>query len=175
MRKLSLVCVVLSFLVVHPVSSAGQKPPRLTPIPLIVTVHGLVNGNACQICGDGQEVSATDAADTVYRHGEDGVEAVIDDFGNLILNFQTNVTRIRFLQYDYGTMPPAGLDGDGSRHYLSTIEEAAADVPLQDLGLLGSQNVKSCPSYLRQPRCPGTATRSSGTAAAMPPAPRSSS
>ena len=60
-------------------------------------------------------------------------EAVIDDFGNLILNFQTNVTRIRFLQYDYGTTPPAGLDGDGSRHYLSTIEEAAADVPLQNI------------------------------------------
>ena len=147
MRKLSLVGVVLSLLMIVPVSSAGQKPPKLTPVPLNVTVHGLVNGDACQICGDAYELSG---ADTVYRHGQDGVEAVIDDFGNLILNFQTNVTRIRFLQYDYGTAPPVGLDGDGSRHYLSTIEVNQADVPLQDLGLSGnatSQNVRSCPSY----------------------------
>jgi hypothetical protein len=142
MRKLSLACVVLSVLALHPVSVAGQKPSKLTPVPLNVTVHSVVDGNPCQICGDGYELSGTD---TIYRHGQDGVEAVFDGFGNLILNFQTNVTRIRFLQYDYGTMPPDGLVGLGSRHYLATIDDTEGDGPLQSLD--GSQNVRSCPSY----------------------------
>jgi hypothetical protein len=113
MRNLFLVCVLsIAF---GPVSSgAGQKAGSHTPVPLIVTVDSL--GGSCGICGDAADGSG------VYTDGQDGVKATIDQYGNIIIDFQTTRTNMRWLTYHYPvTMPTPPSDGSHQHHYLSTI------------------------------------------------------
>lgn len=135
MRNLFLACVVL--IAFAPVSSgAGQKPGTYTPVPLIVTVDSL--GGTCGICGDNPDGTG------VYVDGQDGVKATIDQYGNIIIDFQTTRTKMRGLKYRY----PAGAPlppGDGSHHYFSTIK--VEGMALQAMPINTSILVASCPLY----------------------------
>jgi len=111
MRNLFLVCV-LSIVFAPLSSAAGQKPGTYTPVPLIVTVDSL--GGSCGICGDEVDGSG------VYTDGQDGVKATIDQYGNIIIDFQTTRTNTRWLKYHYPTTVPIP-PSDGLHHYLSTI------------------------------------------------------
>ena len=137
MRNLFLACVV-SVIAFAPVSSgAGQKPGTYSPVPLIVTVDSL--GGSCAICGDAPDGSG------VYTDGQDGVKATIDQYGSIIIDFQTTRTKIRGLKYHYpgpGAVPP----GDGSHHYFSTLSLNAGGA-LQAMPLGASVYVASCPLY----------------------------
>jgi hypothetical protein len=135
MRNLFLACVLL--IAFAPVSSgAGQKPGTYTPVPLIVTVDSL--GGTCRICGDNPDGSG------VYTDGEDGVKATIDQYGNIIIDFQTTRTNTRWLTYDYPVTTPTG-DGSHQHHYLSTI--ALGNGALQNIRIGGWIFVASCPLY----------------------------
>lgn len=137
MRKLFLACVV-SLIAFEPVSfGAGQKPGTYSPVPLIVTVDSL--GGTCAICGDAPDGSG------VYTDGVDGVKATIDQYGNIIIDFQTTRTKIRGLKYHYpgaSGVPP----GDGSHHYFSTLGLTAGGA-LQAMPIGTSVYVASCPLY----------------------------
>jgi hypothetical protein len=137
MRNLFLTCVV-SVIAFAPVSSgAGQKPRTYSPVPLTVTVESVDSlGNACAICGDG-------AGD--YTDGVDGVKATIDQYGSIIIDFQTTRTKIRGLKYHYPG-PSAVPPGDGSHHYLSTLSLNAGGA-LQAMPIGTSVYVASCPLY----------------------------
>lgn len=139
MRSLFLACgLSIAF---APVSSdAGQKPGTYPPVPLIVTIDPLndPSGNPqCGICGDG-------LGD--YVDGQDGVKATIDQYGNIIIDFQTTRTKIRGLQYHYpvGSTAPPG-DGSQSHHYISTISLGSG--ALQAMAVPASIYVASCPLY----------------------------
>ena len=137
MRNLFLACVV-SVIAFAPVSSgAGQKPGTYSPVPLTVTVDSL--GGYCAICGDAPDGSG------VYIDGQDGVKATIDQYGSIIIDFQTTRTKIRGLKYHYpgpGAVPP----GDGSHHYFSTLSLNAGGA-LQAMPIGTSVYVASCPLY----------------------------
>ena len=139
MRKLFLACVV-SVIALAPVSSgAGQKPGTYSPVPLIVTVDSL--GGTCAICGDALDRSG------VYTDGVDGVKATIDQYGNIIIDFQTTRTKIRGLKYYYPEPGPGGVPpGDGSHHYFSTLKLIAGGA-LQAMPIGNTVYVASCPLY----------------------------
>lgn len=137
MRNLFLVCV-LSVAFASVSSSAGQKPGTYTPVPLIVTVHPVdTANNSCAICEDGLGP---------YIDGQQGVKATIDQYGNIIIDFQTTRTNMRWLTYHYPvtTSVPPG-DGSRQRHYLSTI--GLGNGPLQNIPIGNSILVASCPLY----------------------------
>jgi hypothetical protein len=135
MRNLFLVCVLsIAF---APVSSgAGQKPGTYPPVPLKVTVQAVDSSfNPCAICSDG-------GGD--YIDGQEGVKATIDQYGDIIIDFQTTRTKIRGLQYHYPAttpVPPA----DGSHDYLSTLP--LGNGALQAMVTGTSIFVASCPLY----------------------------
>ena len=135
MRNLFLACVLVTAFA--PVSSgAGQKSGTYTPVPLIVTVEPSDSAdNPCAICADG-------AGD--YVDGQQGVKATIDQWGNIIIDFQTTRSNMRWLTYHY---PVTTLPGDGSHqhHYLSTL--ALGNGPLQNIQIGNSIVVASCPLY----------------------------
>ena len=135
MRNLFLVCV-LSIAFASVSSGAGQKPGTYTPVPLRVTVHSVDSaGHQCAICPDG-------AGD--YIDGQKGVKATIDQYGNVIIDFQTTRTNMRWLHYQY----PAGTPippGDGSHHYFSTIKLDGR--PLQTMATDDVIHVASCPLF----------------------------
>lgn len=135
MRNVFLVCgLLIAFAAVS--SGAGQKPGTYTPVPLIVTVEAADSaGNPCRICADG-------AGD--YVDGQQGVKATLDQWGNLIIDFQTTRSNMRWLTYDYPGATPAG-DGSHQHHYLSTL--ALGNGPVQNIGIDSWIFVASCPLY----------------------------
>ncbi len=135
MRNLFLVCV-LSIAFASVSSGAGQKPGTHTPVPLRVTVDSVDS------MGHLYGISADGAGD--YVDGEKGVKATIDQYGNLIIDFQTTRTNMRWLHYQYpeGTpIPP----GDGLHHYFSTIKLDGG--PLQTMTPGDVSHVASCPLF----------------------------
>jgi hypothetical protein len=135
MRNLFLACVLL--IAFAPFSSgAAQKPGTYTPVPLVVTVDSL--GGTCGICGDDPDGSG------VYTDGQDGVKATIDQYGNIIIDFQTTRTKIRGLRYRYPATTPVP-PGDGLHHYFSTIPLDRR--PLQTMATDELIHVASCPLY----------------------------
>ena len=146
MRQLGLVCLVVSMFAVGAApSGAPQRPGTYEPIPLTVTVHARDSlGVPCGICGDAAD-SAGAPIDTVYTNGDQGVEASIDKWGNLIIDFQTTKAQIRGLVYDYTNdpaNPTPAPPGTGSNQYLSTIGGNLG------LMLVGEWiDVASCPLY----------------------------
>jgi hypothetical protein len=138
MRNLFPVCV-LSIAFASASSGAGQKPGTYTPVPLIVTVEAADSaGNPCGICADGQGD---------YIDGQQGVKATIDQYGNIIIDFQTTRTNMRWLTYHYPvTTPVPPSDGLHQHHYLSTIK-LGNGVPLQNIPSGGSIYVASCPLF----------------------------
>lgn len=135
MRHLFLACV-LSIAFASISSGAGQKPGTYAPVPLIVTVDPL--GGSCAICGDAVDGSG------VYVDGQDGVKATIDQYGSIIIDFQTTRTKIRGLKYRYpatSAVPP----GDGSHHYFSTISLGGGALQAMQIGSV--IYVASCPLY----------------------------
>ena len=140
MRKVGFVAFILSIFAFGSLpSGAPPKPGTHTPVPLIVTMNACDTSVLAEICGDDYELDGS--GDTTYTDGQDGVRASIDQYGNVIIDFQTTRAKIRGLVYKYGSMqaPPGG----GSNHYLSTIEGTA----LQAM-LIGEISIKtSCPLY----------------------------
>lgn len=149
MRQVCLASVVLVFVATNSPASAQKKPQTNTPIPLIVTVHsvhsdpdgeGPLTADDCGICGDAYPL------DTDYTDGAEGVKAVIDQYGNLIIDFQTSRTQERGLLF---------RDADGSKfstgtnQYMATITRSTDPPfsPLQTAPLNVPQNVRSCPTY----------------------------
>jgi hypothetical protein len=139
MRKVALTCAVVSLVTLGASTTRAQnKPGTLPPVSLIVTVNACDDSKATEICGDG---FSTEAGNTIYTSGIDGVEAKIDQYGNLIINFQTTRAAIRRLVYKYGAavpMPP----GVGSDHYMATL---GANLHTMPDGT--SVSVRSCPVY----------------------------
>jgi hypothetical protein len=124
-------------------SGAGQKPNTYTPVPLVVTM------NACsallsEICGD--DFAHDPLGDTTYTDGQDGVSATIDQYGNVIINFQTTRAKMRGLVYKYGSVTPAP-PGGGFNHYFSTIRQESGP-GLQTMPLDVPVNLRSCPLYV---------------------------
>ena len=93
-KRFSVVALTLiggSMLLGRPIWAA--KPGTTAPVALTVTVHDTdTNGMACQICSDGGGG---------YVDGTDGVAANIDQYGNIIINFQTGRNPLRKLHYEY--------------------------------------------------------------------------
>jgi hypothetical protein len=129
MRNLFLACVLA--IALAPVSSgAGQKPGTYTPVPLVVTVHPVDSAsNQCAICEDGAGP---------YIDGQKGVKATIDQYGNIIIDFQTTRTNMRWLRYLYPVTIPIP-PGDGSHHYFSTIK--LDGVALQAMGWMPNTSI----------------------------------
>jgi hypothetical protein len=107
--------------------ATAAKPNTVTPVALTVTVHATDSSEApCHICSDDQGP---------YIDGVDGVAAHLDQYGNIIINFQTGPTPVRKLHYEYAAVdgqpiPPS----DPPNNYFSTILGPGA-VPLQKMGL----------------------------------------
>lgn len=110
----------------------AAKPRTAPPVPLIVHVDAGVAG----ISGDG--VIAEGGA-TRYEDGVDGVTASLDQYGNLIVNFQVvRSAPIRKLHYDYGLpldaqdpLPPA----DPPNNYISTQRHDGDPLKIQEMGI----------------------------------------
>lgn len=132
MRKVGFVAFIVSIFAFGSFpSGAPPKPGTHTPVPLIVTMNACTPGLA-EICGDGSEP---------YTDGQDGVRASIDQYGNVIIDFQTTRAKIRGLVYKYGSIPAP--PGGGSNHYFSTIGGTA----LQAMPEGGTSIKTSCPLY----------------------------
>lgn len=146
MRKLGLVCLVVSTFAMEAVpSGAPQKQGTYTPVPLTVTVHAQDSvGNPCGICGDDTD-GWGNPVDTTYTDGDQGVKASLDKYANLIIDFQTTRSSIRRLVYNYAAVdgnPSTTPPGTGSNHYISTIGGNLQPMQVGDL-----IEVASCPLY----------------------------
>ena len=141
MRLASVAFVVLFLVATSPLASAPPKPGTYTPVPLVVTVHTqTTDGEPCGICGDAYP------SDTDYTDGSEGVKAVIDQYGNPIIDFQTLQTQLRGLQFrDAG----GATFSTGTNKYMATINQSADPpfIPLQQLQPGQSELVRSCPTY----------------------------
>ena len=146
MRRVGFVVVVVSIFAFGSLpSGAGQKPNTYTPIPLVVTMNACDVLRAAEICGDGFDKD--DLGNTTYTDGQDGVAANIDQYGNVIIAFQTaRAPKMRWLVYKYGGATPAP-PGVGSNHYFSTIRlEPGRGLQTMDLNF--PVNLGSCPQYV---------------------------
>ena len=143
MRKVGFVVVVVSIFAFGSLpSGAPQKPGTYTPVPLVVTMNGCDPDTAAEICGDAYDAEAT------YTDGQDGVSATIDQWGNVIINFQTTRAKIRGLVYKYGGAIPAP-PGGGYNHYFSTIGLVPGGaLQVMALGAGGAITAASCPLYV---------------------------
>lgn len=114
-----------------PASAAKPTPhPTYPPVPLVVTVEDFdSDGTACRICDDGLGA---------YVNGFQGVTAVIDAYGNVIINFNATETPVvRKLQFDHSQpvnpantfRPPAALNS-----YLSTQFHPAGSIQNMTIG-----------------------------------------
>jgi hypothetical protein len=125
----------------HP-AVGGGRAVKYTPVPLVVTVYDLdSDGVPCGICSDGQGG---------YSDGVDGVSANIDQYGDIIINFQTTKAKIRGLHYDYSQAlggQPAGWTAppDGPNNYFSTIAGPGA-VALQTMLVGAAECLEGGPS-----------------------------
>jgi hypothetical protein len=136
MRNLFLACVLaIAFASVS--SGAGQKPGTYPPVPLKVTVAAVDSwSNPCAICSDG-------GGD--YIDGQMGVKATIDQWGDIIIDFQTTRTKMRGLNYNYPVTPTPVPPADGSHDYISTLP--LGNGALQAMPIPSSIFVASCPLY----------------------------
>ena len=145
MRKVGFVVVVVSIFAFGSLpSGAGQKPNTYTPVPLVVTMNACDAYRPAEICGDGFEQDAD--GNTTYSDGQDGVTANIDQYGNVIINFQTTRAKIRGLFYKYGSATPAP-PGGGFNHYFSTIGLTPGSA-LQPMAPGSTVYAASCPLYV---------------------------
>jgi hypothetical protein len=145
MRKVGFVVVIGSIFAFGSLpSGAPPNPATFTPVPLVVTMNACGVSTPAEICGDGFEQEIL--GNTIYTDGQDGVRASIDQYGDVIIDFQTTRAKIRRLVYKYGgaiSAPPGG----GSNHYFSTIRLAPGGA-LQAMTPGGPTiNVASCPLY----------------------------
>lgn len=118
--------------------TVAAKPGTVTPVPLIVDVEDTVG---LRITGDGVvTVTEEEVTWTRYEDGVDGVAASIDQYGNLIVNFQVvRSAPTRKLHYDYGVP----LDGqtttpttaDPPNNYISTQRHDGDPLKIQDIGV----------------------------------------
>ena len=81
--------VAVCVLALGALTMAGAKPGTVTPVPLDVVFD---DSPGRRITSDGQGP---------YSDGVDGVAAQIDQYGNVILNFQTTQSAIRKVHFDY--------------------------------------------------------------------------
>ena len=118
------------------VGFAGKRPNTYPAVPLVVTAQAVDSDSSpCKICGDGLGQ---------YIDGVDGVGASIDQYGNLIINFDTAQTPFRKLNFDYSNpvdpsnafRPPASLNS-----YLSTVP-GPDNVPIQNMTVGAEQCVQ---------------------------------
>lgn len=143
MRKVGSVVVVVSIFASGSLpSGAPPKPGTYTPVPLVVTMNTCEESTLAGICGDGYEEEVP--GKTTYTDGQDGVRASIDQYGNVIIDFQTTRARIRGLVYKYGDGPVSAPPGGGSNHYFSTIGGALQAMTPDGTSTI---NVASCPLY----------------------------
>jgi hypothetical protein len=144
MRQLCLASAVLLMIATSPLASAPPKPGTHPPVPLIVTVHDeFSTGVPCGLCGDG---IVTSASGTDYVDGEAGVKAAIDQYGNLIIDFQTSKTQERGLLFrDAG----GSTFSTGTNQYMATTTRAIDPpfVPFQAMSVGQTQRVRACPTY----------------------------
>jgi hypothetical protein len=120
--------------------TVAAKPGTTTPVPLIVHVE-----NSPGIAGDGpggEELEGWEGSWSRYENGVDGVAASIDQYGNLIVNFQTvRSAPVRKLHYDYD-LPLDGQssldDADPPNNYISTQRHDGAALKMQDIAEGGS-------------------------------------
>jgi hypothetical protein len=142
MRRVGFAAVVMSIFAFGSLpSGAPFKSGTHAPVPLVVTINACMVSTLAEICGD--DFERDDSGDTTYTDGRDGVRATIDQYGNVIIDFQTTRARIRGLVYKYGDGSTAAPPGGGSNHYLSTIGGALQ--AMQPGG--ASIYVASCPLY----------------------------
>jgi hypothetical protein len=139
---LIVVCLVLG-LGWATAGTSAQKTVTYPAVPLKVTIENLDSANTrSQIRSD---------ENGEYIDGMAGIEANIDQYGNLIIDFQTGRAAQRLVYFDYSRpysqLPPGahvppyptGLQGDS---YLSTIpKDNSAYTPLQNLGIDSSECV----------------------------------
>lgn len=110
----------------------AAKPRTAPPVPLIVHV----DAGGAGISGDGVIV---EGGATRYEDGVDGVAASLDQYGNLIVNFQVvRSAPIRKLHYDYG-LPLDGQDplvpADPPNNYISTQRHDGAALKIQEMAI----------------------------------------
>lgn len=105
----------------------SQKPGTTTPVPLIATFRDAGDVN-CDVTVD------PNCADRIrsdngnpYTDGVAGVAANFDQYGNLIINFQTGSTPQRYVYYDfrsplkpYGHTPPT--QANQASAYMATLQ-----------------------------------------------------
>ena len=110
--------VAVCVLALGALTMAGAKPGTVTPVPLDVEFD---DSPGRRITSDGQGP---------YSDGVDGVAAQIDQYGNVILNFQTTQSAMRKVHFDYSdpldaTGAPPDEDGDNiiapPNSYLATL------------------------------------------------------
>lgn len=121
---------VLTVLAALPTAAVAQKPNTKPPVSLEVEVD---DSEGMRITSDGLGS---------YADGVDGVAASIDQYGNLIIDFQTTRTVQRKLHYNYGdgvVAPP--------HNYFSTIRQDGDTTKMQELVEGGWQCVKGGPVY----------------------------
>jgi hypothetical protein len=146
MQRVGFVAVILSIVAFgsRP-SGAPAKPGTFTPVPLEVTMNACTVSTLSEICGDAFALDGD--GNTTYADGQDGVRANIDQYGNVIIDFQTTRAKIRGLVYKYGDGSTSTPPGGGSNHYFSTIGLAPGSA-LQAMQPGGpSITVASCPLY----------------------------
>jgi hypothetical protein len=143
MRRLLLATLLFTFAIATAPTIAQKKPGTQAPVLLIVTMSACTPENGYRICGDAYNVD--EEGNTVYRDGEDGVKATIDQYGSLIIDLQTTRAKIRGLVYDYSAPldgQTAAPPGDGPNHYVSTIGGN-----LHTMLVGETVQVSSCPLY----------------------------
>lgn len=116
-------------------SGYAGKPNTVSPVPLIVTFD------------DSLAIASDDGRP--YTDGVDGISAAFDQYGNLIIDFQTTRTPLRKVHYDYGEPLFGGsalLPADPPDNYLSTVRLPGGG-PLQMLPTGASQCVRAYFTY----------------------------
>lgn len=148
MKKVLLFALTLStFFGLAGVGVLADKPGTIAAVNLKAVIEPTdSSGSACQILSDGGGP---------YVHGQEGVSAIFDNSGDLIINFQTGKTPIRGVAFDYSSPytgpdddPPATpktpVSGTYPRAFLSTIPQSnvGSSIPLQSLSIGASECVQ---------------------------------
>jgi hypothetical protein len=129
LRRFGCLALVLGAAAGYPALVAAAKPGTVTAVPLKVTVLDFDSaGNPCRICSDGAGP---------YVDGVDTVDASIDRYGNLIIDFGRVHQEVRELTFDYslpvGTnsypTPPTQVES-----YLSTITHPGGSIQEMAVG-----------------------------------------
>jgi hypothetical protein len=122
---------------VVPRAAPGQKPDKTAAVPLTVVVEDA----GMRIRSDGQGP---------YVNGQQGVSAHIDEWGNLIINFQSRRAADRKLYYDYSEPLDGQIPGGEvapPNNYFSTLRQPETGVKMQQLAVGASQCVVGGPQY----------------------------